>query len=100
MLAVVAVRARTDAFPVLWAIGAVAIVLASPHTQFYDLGLLAVVGVVAIDRLGRRAAVPVFTLWLLSWAHALFHDPVVQPTFVVGLGALVLVLRIPRDAAL
>ena len=100
VLAVVTVRSRTDALPVVWALGAVAIVLASPHTQFYDLGLLAVVGAVAIDRLGRRVAGPVIALWLLSCAHALFDDPVVQPTFLVGLGALAVALRIPRDAPL
>jgi alpha-1,2-mannosyltransferase len=100
VLAVVAVRSRTHAPPVLWAIGATAIVLASPHTQFYDLGLLAVVGAVAVDRLGRRVAGPVIALWLLSCAHALFRDPVVQPTFLVGLGALAVALRIPRDAPL
>jgi hypothetical protein len=32
--------------------------------------------------------------------HALFRDPVVQPTFLVGLGALALALRIPRDRPL
>jgi hypothetical protein len=100
VLAVAAARSRTHAPPVLWAIGAAAIVLASPHTQFYDLGLLAVVGAVAVDRLGRRAAGPVLALWLLAWVHALFRDPVVQPTFLVGLGALALALRIPRDRPL
>ena len=100
VLAVAAVRSRTHPLPVLWAIGAAAIVLASPHTQFYDLGLLAVVGAVAIDRLGRRAAGPVIALWLFSCVHALFREPVVQPTFLVGLGALAVALRIPRDATL
>jgi alpha-1,2-mannosyltransferase len=100
VLALVAVRARTDSLPGIWAIGAAAIVLASPHTQFYDLGLLAVVGAVAIDRLGSRIAGPVAVLWIASCAHALFHDPVVQPTFIVALGALVVALRIPRDAPL
>ena len=100
VLAVAAARSRTHALPVLWAIGAAAIVLASPHTQFYDLGLLAVVGAVAVDRLGRRAAGPVIALWLFAWVHALFRDPVVQPTFLVGLGALVLALRIPREPPL
>jgi hypothetical protein len=85
---------------VLWALGAAALVLSSPHTQFYDLGLLAVVGAVAVDRLGRRAAGPVAVLWLAAWVHALFTDPVVQPTFVVGLGAFALALRIPRDRPL
>jgi hypothetical protein len=97
---VVTARRAGDPLPVLWAIGAAAIVLASPHTQFYDLGLLAVVGAVAVDRLGRRAAGPVLALWLLAWVHALFRDPVVQPTFLVGLGALVLALRIPREKPL
>ena len=100
VLAATAVRSRTHALPAVWAIGAAAIVLASPHTQFYDLGLLAVVGAVAVDRLGRRAAGPVIALWLLAWAHALFRDPVVQPTFLVGVGALVLALRIPREQPL
>jgi len=100
VLAVAAARSRTHPLPVVWAIGAAAIVLASPHTQFYDLGLLAVVGAVAVDRLGRRAAGPVIALWLLAWVHALFRDPVVQPTFLVGLGAFALALRIPREQPL
>jgi hypothetical protein len=100
VLAVAAARSRSHPLPVLWAIGAAAIVLASPHTQFYDLGLLVVVVAVAVDRLGRRVAGPVIALWLFAWVHALVHDPVVQPTFLVGLGALVLALRIPREQPL
>ncbi len=49
------------------AITTVGVVLLSPHAMFYDVGLLVLAGVVALDRLGARAALPIAAAWAAAW---------------------------------
>ena len=74
---------RTDlAAPM--AVAASAALLCSPHTVFYDAGLLALTGAVLADRMitnGRRILV---AIWVASIAHALTTSIGLTPVFAVA----------------
>lgn len=59
------------------------LVLMSPHAMFYDAGLLVLPGVVAVDRLGPRAHVPVALIWVLAWSQFLAKPVGFAPLFVL-----------------
>ncbi|NIL95819.1 MAG: DUF2029 domain-containing protein [Planctomycetales bacterium] len=81
-----------------WAVAAAALVLLSPHSQFYELGLLALPMMLLAARQSWNAAGAILLIWLAAWTHALFHRPLVQPLFflaVLGFFASLKLLRAP-----
>lgn len=59
------------------------VVLLSPHAMFYDVGALALAGVVAVDRLGRRAVPAVVAVWALAWSQFVADELRFAPLFIV-----------------
>ena len=57
--------------------------LLSPHAMFYDVGVLVLVGALAIDRIGRAATGPIVTAWVLALTHLAAPSLGVAPLFVV-----------------
>lgn len=83
-----------------FAVTAAGVLLMSPHAMFYDAGLLVITGVVALDRLGARAAPVVGTVWVLSWSQLASGALGLAPMFVLMVAGLVaLALRWKPSAA-
>lgn len=79
----------------------VGVVLMSPHAMFYDVGVLVLAGVVAADRLGRRAMLPIVAVWALAWSQFLGEAIGFAPLFlIVVLAAAWFVGSIVRPAEL
>ena len=67
----------------------VGVVLISPHAMFYDAGLLALAGLVAVERLDRRATGFVGAAWVLAWLQGTAQTLGFAPLFFVVLAAAV-----------
>lgn len=76
---------RTQAFPVWWGLVAICLVLCSPHTQFYDMALVGVAGVVWVGRRGRSGAGVLLGFWAAACIHAAWPWTAFQPLFAVTL---------------
>ena len=74
---------RTGLAPAIGA-AATGVVLASPHTMFYDAGLLVVAAVVLADRLGRPGQRAIAVAWLLSIGHVFAETIGWSPIFLVS----------------
>ncbi len=75
-------RARVD-LATRMALTCVGLILISPHAMFYDGGLLVLAAVVAMDRLGAEATMPVALAWGAAWLQ-LGGEPLgVAPLFAV-----------------
>ena len=83
--------------PMAAAVGAT--VLASPHTMFYDAGLLALVGLAVGPLVGARTRRLLVGLWAIAALHGLNELLGVTPLFLVTVGGLVATLaaRDPVD---
>ena len=91
-------RARGDQEKTIaaWGVGAAALILVSPHTQFYDVGLLCLPLALLADR-DRLATEPLLLLlWGGGWSSALFDEPIIQPMFLVAVAGFVYSLRLWR----
>ena len=78
------------------------ILLMSPHAMFYDAGLLAITAIVAVDRLGPRAAPVVAVVWAGSWLQMGAETFRFAPLFVLvvaGLGILAMQAKSAPTAA-
>ncbi len=49
------------------AVTMIGILLLSPHAMFYDVGLVAIAGVVVADRLGKQVAMILGAIWVFAW---------------------------------
>lgn len=75
------------------AVTTAAIVFLSPHAMFYDAGLLAFTGIVALDRLGERARPVVALVWVLAWTQLFAETVGFAPLFPLLLGGGAMVAR-------
>lgn len=71
-----------------FAVTTAGVLLMSPHAMFYDAGLLAITAVVALDRLGSRAAAAVGIVWAGSWLQMGAEALSFAPLFVLVVGGL------------
>lgn len=78
---------RGATWPTTFAVTVAGLVLLSPHAMFYDAGLLVLVGIVVVDRLGRAAAVPVVTVWVAAWLQLAAESLGFAPLFFVVVAA-------------
>jgi hypothetical protein len=81
-----------------WAVATAGLILISPHTQFYELGLLALPAMLLADRRPRLAAPVWLIVWILAWSHSLWPDPPVQPLFLLAIGSFFAVCQLVRPA--
>jgi hypothetical protein len=68
-LATACVWWRSDSRPLRYAVAAGAVLLVSPHTVFYDAGLLVLPAVILADRVDTRGRQILFAAWLCGLAH-------------------------------
>lgn len=82
------------------AVAAAAVILISPHSQFYELGLVALPLILLVSRQKMDAAPVVIVIWVAAWIHALLDEPLVQPLFFLALVSFAASLRLirPSDA--
>jgi len=86
-----------------WAVATAVLILVAPHAQFYEVGLLALPGMLLADRRRMAAAPALLVLYLAGWSHAVLVEPWFQPLFLVALGGLAAalpLLRTPMDERL
>ncbi|MDH3716536.1 MAG: DUF2029 domain-containing protein [Planctomycetota bacterium] len=79
-----------------WAVATAGIILLSPHSQFYELGLLALPMMVLADRQKMDAAAVILFFWVAGWSHALFDRPLVQPLFFLAFLGFLVSLKLLR----
>ncbi len=90
---------RISTLSVRMALTIVGTIMLAPHAMFYDVGTMGLAGLVAFDRLGRRALIPVATVWVLSWSQALAAPLGFAPLFFIVVPAGVwLCVELLRDA--
>lgn len=82
-LVIVWARRPPVALDVRMAAGVIGIIMISPHAMFYDAGLLALCGVIVLDRLGSRAAAPLAVAWCAAWLQLGATAVGVAPVFLV-----------------
>ncbi len=76
---------------------AAGIVLLSPHTMWYDAGLLIVTGCGLLATATRRQRRWLLALWALGYVHLLSGIAGVSPLIVVAVGGFVFATRIARQ---
>jgi hypothetical protein len=85
-----------------WAVATAGIILLSPHSQFYELGLLALPMMLLAARQKMDAAAVILFVWTAGWSHVLFDKPLVQPLFflaILGFCVSLKLLRSPDEPA-
>lgn len=75
--------------PLLFSIAMPGLLLLSPHTQFYELGLLVLPAMLLIDHRRERVALLVIFFWFGAWIHSIGGEPVIQPLFLLNVFAFV-----------
>jgi hypothetical protein len=80
-----------------WAVATAGIILLSPHSQFYELGLLALPIMLLADRQKIDAAGVILLIWIASLSHALFERPLVQPLFFLAILGFFVSLKLLRS---
>lgn len=90
---------RFDAASSGTCIGAAAagMVLVSPHTMWYDAGLLVLTGLGVLVTANRRQRRWLLALWALGFSHALAGIWDVSPLVLVAVAAFVLATRLARQ---
>ncbi len=90
---------RIATLNVRMALTIVGAIMLAPHAMFYDVGAIALAGLVAFDRLGRRALIPVVAVWVLAWTQVLASPLGFAPLFFVLVPAGIwLGIALIRDA--
>ena len=82
-----------------FAVTAAGVLLMSPHAMFYDAGLLTITAVVALDRLGSRAAAAVGVVWAGSWLQMGAEALAFAPLFILMVGGLAVLAARWKSAA-
>lgn len=82
-----------------WAVATAAVLLLSPHTQFYDAGLLALPAWLIAARQGTQAKAWLLALFLLAWTHPLTPYLPLQPLFLLTLFVVWVSVRHVRSEA-
>ena len=77
-------RGRSD-LAGCWGVAIAGVLLLSPHTQFYEAGLLVLPGWLIAARQGPQAKTWLAGLFLLAWSHGLTPYLPLQPLFVLTL---------------
>ena len=78
----------------MWGVATVGVILTSPHSQFYEVGLLALPAVLLADRFRMTTAGPLIALWSICWIHS-FGEPLIQPLFFVTVAMFFYSLKLP-----
>ena len=81
-----------------WGVATAGIILLSPHSQFYEVGLLALPMMLLAARQKMDAAAVILFVWVAGWCHVLFDKPLVQPLFFLAVVGFFISLRLVRPS--